>query len=156
MFPARFRLEFLINGSPNLKNLSPPYSNQTVRYYAHLQCPLCCDIYVKDNFDKRPELSWFAYSSSITYESERTPITPESDQEKNVCALYAVSLAPYLITVMRLLWLFVCIAQLRAFRSRVLDNIALEHANVSSQRAACVQIDDFAPIAHLSDAQAAE
>ena len=145
----------MIDGSPNLKNLSPPYSNQTARYYAHLQCPLCCDIWVKDNVDQRPELSWFAYSSSITYESEPTYITPESEPT-SVCALYDVSLASYLIIVMRLLWLIVCISQLRAFRSRVLDNIALEHANVSSQRASCVQIDDFAPIAHLSDAQAAE
>ena len=148
----------MIVGSPNLENLSPPYSNQTARYYAHLQCPLCCDIWVKDNVNQRPEPSWFAYSSSITYESENPSITPESEQASPtpVCALYAVSLAPYLITVLRLLWLFVCILQLRAFRSRVLDNIALEHANVSSQRASCVQIDDFAPIAHLSDAQAAE
>ena len=153
----------MIGGSPNLKNLSPPYSNQTARYYAHLQCPLCCDIWVKDNVDQRPELSWFAYSSSITYESDPAFITPESEQAsttniftKPVCAFYAVSLASYLIVVLRLLWLLVCIMQLRAFRSRVLANIALEHANVSSQRASCVQIDDFAPIAHLSDAQAAE
>jgi hypothetical protein len=150
----------MIGGSPHLENLSPPYSNQTARYYAHLQCPLCCDIWVKDNVKQRPELSWFAYSSSITYESDQASITPESEQASKtpppVCAFYAVSLASYLIIVLRLLWLLVCIMQLRAFRSRVLANIALEHANVSSQRASCVQIDDFAPIAHLSDVQVAE
>jgi hypothetical protein len=134
----------MINGVPHLEGLDPPFSRASARYYAYLQCPLCCSI--QSNTEPKKELGWFAAVSSVTYESS----------DSHSCAYYAVSWASYFIIILRLLWIKVCLKYLHAFLSRVNSNLAIDSAVISSERAACVQIDDISPLAHLSDAQIIE
>jgi hypothetical protein len=131
---------------PHLIDVDPPYSNQTIHYYGYLQCPMCCN--AKNPEAKEEQVNgWFASVSSITF---------EDSLDKDACSRYAVSLAPLLITLLRLVWLRVCTLYLRAFRSRVRLNIANEPAYAFSERASCIQIDDFSPLSCLSESQLLE
>jgi len=118
IYCVEFRLDFVVNFVPHLIDVDPPYSNQTIHYYGYLQCPMCCN--VKNPEAKEEQANgWFASVSSITF---------EDSLDKDACSRYAVSLAPLLITLLRLVWLRVCTLYLRAFRSRVRLNIANEPA----------------------------
>jgi hypothetical protein len=61
-----------------------------------------------------------------------------------------------IISPLRLVWLFTCMKYINTFRSRVKSNLATVASFTSSERASSVQIDDFAPLAHLSDSQLLE
>jgi hypothetical protein len=131
----------MIDGDPILSNLDPPYSNsekKTARFYGYLRCPLCCDI----NNPEAKQLGWFASVSSITFEGN-----------PSACSLYAISHASFLIIFLRLIWMYVCVGYLKAFRSRVRSYLAADPVHTSSDRASTVQIDDFSPLVHISDAQ---
>ena len=131
----------MIGGAPYLDGLDPPYTDDTARYYAYIQCPFCCD--TKSNHESK--LGWFGAFSSVTFEDEKTP---------DACSRYAVSWISFIwVTIMRLIWVFVCYRYLVIFRSRVQSNLAADPVDSSSDRAASVQIDDFSPLAHISDAQ---
>lgn len=146
IYCVEFRLDFVVNFVPHLIDVDPPYSNQTIHYYGYLQCPMCCN--VKNPEAKEEQANgWFASVSSITF---------EDSLDKDACSRYAVSLAPLLITLLRLVWLRVCTLYLRAFRSRVRLNIANEPAYAFSERASCIQIDDFSPLSCLSESQLLE
>ena len=127
----------MINGDPILKDLDPPYSEQTARFYGHLRCPLCCNVVTPV-----ATLGWFASVSSVSFEGNPSP-----------CSQYAISHASFLIILLRLTWIFVCVGYLKAFRSRVRSYLAADPVHASSDRALTVQIDDFSPLVHISDAQ---
>jgi hypothetical protein len=131
----------MIDGDPILENLDPPYSEQTARFYGYLRCPLCCNI---NNPVGVPlaNLGWFARVSSITFEGN-----------PSACSLYAISHASFLIIFLRFVWMYVCVGYLKAFRSRVKSYLAADPVHPSSDRASTVQIDDFSPLVHISDAQ---
>lgn len=133
----------MINGDPILKDLDPPYSEQTARFYGHLRCPLCCNVVTEAAKLATP--GWFASVSSVTVEGfEGNP---------SACSQYAISHASFLIILLRLTWIFVCVGYLKAFRSRVRSYLAADPVHASSDRALTVQIDDFSPLVHISDAQ---
>jgi hypothetical protein len=139
----------MMNGQQWLRVYYPTFSDdKTVRYYGYLLCPFCCNI--EATSERGKEIGWFASLSSITYEAQE----PSVQFDPLTCSRYAVSLAPLLIiSPLRIVWLFTCIRYLGAFRSRVQSNRAAQASITSSERACCIQIDDFAPIAHLSKAQ---
>jgi|LauGreDrversion4_2_1035121.scaffolds.fasta_scaffold214793_2 hypothetical protein len=141
-----------MNGQPWLLNYDPPYSDdQTARYYGFLLCPFCCNTTATS--ERGEKIGWFASLSSITYEI----LEPNAPFDPLTCSRYAVSLAPLLIiSPLRLVWLFTCMKYINTFRSRVKSNLATVASFTSSERASSVQIDDFAPLAHLSDSQLLE
>ena len=141
-----------MSGPTFLQGYDPPSGgDETARYYGYLFCPFCCN--TSATSDRKLDIGWFASLSSITYEYQdlMEPFDPLT------CSRYAASLAPLLIiSPLRLVWLYVCMKYLRAFRSRVESNRLTQASFSSSKRASCIQIDDFSPLAHLSDAQLSE
>jgi hypothetical protein len=139
----------MMNGQIWLQEYDPPFSDdKTARYYGYLLCPFCCN--TSATFERGTKIGWFASLSSITYEIQE----PNVPFDPLTCSRYAVSLAPLLIiSPLRLVWLYACFMYLRAFRSRVELNLAAQASITSSERASCVQIDNFAPLAHLSNSQ---